>query len=210
MAQIVRTLAKGFLFLLALWIASGATFGLVFVDRQSGIFRHLMASIAWAGYLHISCGALALVMGGFQLSARLRRKRLSLHRRMGWAYVLMVVLSSVGAMVSLPYSITPWPARSAFAVLGIAWPVVTLRGVPWDGAFDPKWHGKFMIYSYAMTCAAISLRVILLVLMISGASFAIAYPIAAWGGFLGNLCMAWLILQLQKKKPVSRRQPQLV
>ena len=44
--------------------------------------------------------------------------------------------------------------------------------------------------SYALTCAAISLRIILGVLLGVGVSFQSAYPIAAWGGLLANLCIA--------------------
>lgn len=191
----MKTFGKLAVFLLAISIAGFALESLKNTEHQSGVFRHLLSAVPWAGYTHVIAGSVALIIGSVQLSSRLRKRRLSLHKFIGRCYVLCVLISTVGAFISLPFTRTTWPATSAFWVLATLWPIVTLAGYPWKGTFDVQRHGKLMIYSYALTCAAISLRIILIGSLMSGVSFSIAYPISAWGGFLINLFIAFAIVR---------------
>lgn len=191
----MKLLFKTLLFLSALGIAGMALASLLYTGLQSGVFQNLLGNVPWAGYSHVVAGSVALILGGVQLSSRLRRRNLGLHRLIGKAYIVCVLISSVGAVVSNLYSSTSWPAKSAFWVLAIVWPAVTYLGYPRSAVFDAKRHGRLLLCSYALTCSAISLRVILISLLMSGTPFRVAYPIAAWGGMLGNLVLLGYVLQ---------------
>lgn len=187
---------KGILALLVIWIAGYALYGAFNPSSQSGQLQRLVTEIPWAGYAHIIAGSLALILGSFQISSRLRRKNIRLHRLIGSVYVGCVLISTAGAIISLPGSTSSVAATSAFWLLAIVWPIVTLTGYPWRGKFDVKWHGQWMIYSYALTCAAISLRLILIPLLVCEVGFSTAYPIAAWGGGIVNVIIAFLVLKI--------------
>ncbi|MFK7766244.1 MAG: DUF2306 domain-containing protein [Mariniblastus sp.] len=201
----MKPVLKSIVFILAIFIAGNALLSLQGFAGQSPIFKQVLKALPWAGHTHIIAGSLALIFGGFQLSSRLRRKNLSIHKLIGNIYVTCVVVSTIGAIASLPYSQTSMAAKSGFWLLAIVWPVVTLAGYPWRNKFDFHWHGKLMTYSYALTCAAISLRLILVSLLSAGASFQVAYPIAAWGGGLVNVAIAFVILRCvdSSKKQMS-------
>lgn len=194
--DLIGAIFKLIVFGLALWIAGVSVVGAFNPELQSGIFRRLMRSVPWAGYAHVLAGSMALVLGGLQMSSYIRRKSMPLHKLMGNAYVVCVLLGTVGAIATLLESTTGWAAKSGFWLLAFAWPATTLAGYPWRGKFDVKWHGRLMIYSYAMTCAAITLRLYLGLLMVSGVSYLWAYPIAAWGGGIGNLILASLAMRI--------------
>ncbi|MFK7770460.1 MAG: DUF2306 domain-containing protein [Mariniblastus sp.] len=185
--------------LFAIWIAGTSLYAIVETDSQSGIFRRLLSVIPWAGYAHIIGGSIALVLGGLQFSSRLRRRNLELHKLMGKAYVVCVLVSTLGAFVSLSFTQSPWPAKSAFWLLATLWPIATLAGYPRGEKFDFHWHGRLMILSYSMTCVAISLRLLLGLLLVSEVDFRIAYPISAWGGLVGNLIIAFLLIGVISK-----------
>src|SRR5262245_60525209 len=46
--------------------------------------------------LHIVPGTVALMLGPFVLSMGLARKRMALHRKLGYGYMTSIVLSSIG------------------------------------------------------------------------------------------------------------------
>jgi len=192
----MKLVLKGILILLVTWIAGHALYRVFEPTAQSGVLERLITTIPWAGHAHIIAGSFALILGSIQLSSRLRRKNIALHKLIGNAYVACVLISTAGAIAGLPSSTAPIPAVLGFWLLAIVWPIVTLAGYPWQGKFDMKRHGRLMIYSYALTCAAISLRLILIPLLIGGVPFRTAYPIAAWGGGVGNVLIVFFSLKI--------------
>ncbi len=195
---------------LAAWGVAGFTLlAITQPEWQSPVYRQLVRLIPWAGYLHLFAGSIALLLGVFQFQPRIRQSNIELHKLMGRVYVGCVLASTLGAFVSVWVSPSSWAAKSAFWILAVLWPTVTLLGYPWRGTFNAHWHARWMTLSYALTCAAITLRIILGILLGIGVSFQSAYPIAAWGGVLTNLCIANIIIfglfPRQKIATVARR-----
>jgi hypothetical protein len=62
-------------------------------------------------------------------------------------------------------------------------------------------HRRWMIRSYALTCAAITLRIILPVGLASGLEFSTSYLLAAWGSWTINLVIAELVVRYKKAPP---------
>ncbi len=197
----VKLASKILLVLLVVWIAGHALYRAVDPSAQSGVLKRLVTTIPWAGYCHIVAGSFALILGAFQMSSRLRRQKPSVHRMIGNAYVACVMISTVGAITGLPYSQAPLSAICGFWLLAIVWPIVTLAGYPRGEKYDFHRHGTLMSYSYALTCAAITLRLYLIPMLVCGVPFKTAYPIAAWAGGLGNVVIVWLALKLIRSRP---------
>ncbi len=200
----MKLASKVLLVLLVIWIAGHALYRVAEPTAQSGVLKRLITTVPWAGFAHIIAGSFALILGAFQMSSRLRKRNVGLHKSIGNAYVACVLISTAGAMASLPFSTAPLSAVCGFWLLAIVWPIVTLAGYPWRGKFDSKRHGKLMIYSYALTCAAISLRLILIPLLISGVPFRTAYPIAAWGGGIGNVLVVFILMKIVQSRMESK------
>lgn len=200
----MKTLVKAVYYLSACAIAAVSLYAMFDPAIQSPVFKRLLRVIPWAGFCHIVFGSLALILGGLQLSVRLRQRSLQLHKLIGNCYVGCVLIAAVGAMVSLSFTQSPWSSRSGFWLLAIVWPIVTLAGYPRGGKFNFQWHGKLMLYSYALTCSAITLRIYLGIMLGLGINFSVAYPIAGWAGFLGNVLIAYLVLDgLSKRRTIK-------
>src|ERR1700693_944516 len=111
----------------AMWIVFGLMTLFVVVTRDRTLLDHKSflrqryAVIPWLMFAHGIPGALALLLGAFQFSNRLRQRHLQLHRVLGRIYVGCVALSAPFAIVvsiSLPI-MTPTMA-SIIQSLGLA------------------------------------------------------------------------------------------
>jgi hypothetical protein len=91
-----------------------------------------------------------------------------------------VLASTVGALVGNYASPSSTGAKLGFLILGIIWPMVTLVGTPFDDMFDRRAHGTMMKISYALTFAAVTLRIYLAALLTLGFDFETAFAISAW------------------------------
>ena len=92
---VMRSTSKALLYFLSLGVAVYAAIGygvmplgsLVHPDMQADFVAHPLGV-----YLHVFAAAVALLLGPFQFSARLRRARIHLHRWMGRVYLSVGVL----------------------------------------------------------------------------------------------------------------------
>src|SRR5689334_937336 len=82
-----------------------------------------VAPFRWWLLLHAPFAAIALLIGPLQFSARTRRLNIMLHRRIGQAYVVSVVIASISGVVIGDY--LEWGATQV-AVQGGVWLIVTL------------------------------------------------------------------------------------
>src|SRR5262245_2154051 len=108
--------------LVGLWTVYGfAWLYLTGQPRQFGIYapRH-----EWL-YAHILAGALALLSCPFQLWVGLNRRNIYVHVGAGSAYVLGVVVSSVGAFYLAAHTDFGWVFGLGFASMAGAWLITT-------------------------------------------------------------------------------------
>jgi Predicted membrane protein (DUF2306) len=102
-------------------------------------------------------------------------------------------------------------ASVGFLVLGALWVGTTARGYFLIRRRQLRRHREWMIRSYALTCAAITLRIYLPVLSIAGLPLANGYPLVAWICWVPNIIFAESIvrfgikdnLQIARGLPVS-------
>jgi uncharacterized membrane protein len=142
-------------------------------------------------YLHIIFGPLALFVGMFQLLPRVRDKRM-LHRWLGRFYVLCCNISAFGGLWMAVNSVAGPIAQTGFAALALAWFYTTNKAWFLARGGNYEAHRSMVLYSYALTFAAVSLRVQLPFVFIYQLNFLTYYTIIAWSCWVPNLLfMYW-------------------
>lgn len=180
--------------LLACVVAAYALAILALPTLRPGIVRGLLAGHPVAAAAHFAGGALALVAGALQWHSGLRIRHRAIHRWIGRAYLLAILAAgTAGLRLALDAFGGPM-ARAGFAVLAMAWLVSTLLG--WRRARQRQYaaHRRWMARSYALTLAAVTLRLYLPASQMAGIDFQLAYPAIAWLCWVPNLMVAewWL------------------
>jgi uncharacterized membrane protein (DUF2068 family) len=84
-------------------------------------------------------------------------------------------------------------ARLGFATLALAWLFTGWKAYSAIRAGDVASHRAWMLRNFALTFAAVTLRIYLPVSMLAGIPFEVAYPAIAWLCWVPNL-MAVLLL----------------
>ncbi|HEX7901752.1 MAG TPA: DUF2306 domain-containing protein [Planctomycetota bacterium] len=115
-------------------------------DPNSPMARHYAPGMAWL-IPHAIFAGLALLMGVFQFSNRLRAKYLALHRKLGWAYVLCVF---VGGPLAIPLAVkTGTPVLTAATVMQtLGWMTCTAIALYCVKTGNVREHRRWMIRGY--------------------------------------------------------------
>ncbi|WP_417463324.1 DUF2306 domain-containing protein [Kordiimonas sp.] len=163
--------------------------------RENDVMAHHLDARPWAVYGHIGLGALALAIGPFQFLTQVRTRAPELHRTMGRTYVVACLLAGVcGIVLALRTAMGP-VALMGFASLGILWLVTTSFAFTKARARDFTAHRVWMVRSYALTYAAVALRIYIPVGLIAGFDFSVVYPLVAWACWVPNLIFAEIFLR---------------
>lgn len=144
---------------------------------------------------HITGGSVALLVGPWQFSQRLRRENLSLHRRMGQIYLLAVAAGSVGGFGSALYSEGGVATHFAFGILAVLWFFTGLMAYRSIRAGRIEEHREWMIRNFSLSLAAVTLRQYLpFALFVMHLPFLSAYVPISWLCWVPNLILAeWMI-----------------
>ncbi len=143
---------------------------------------------------HVAGGVTALALGGVQL-VTWRGPRRWWHRAAGRVYVFACLLSAVAGLGLAMTSPSGPVAGSGFGLLAVSWFSTTAWA--WRKAVtgDFARHRRWMIRSLALTFAAVTLRIMIPLSMISGLDFAVAYPAIAFLCWIPNLLLVELWLR---------------
>jgi uncharacterized membrane protein len=140
--------------------------------------------------LHIAGALVALAAGPWQFMKKRR-----VHRIVGRAYVAGVAVGGVGGLALATTAHGGLVASLGFAGLAIAWLATTATGLVMIRTGRIAEHRRWMVRSFALTFAAVTLR---LQLGLYGAleldvAFADAYAVIAWSCWVPNLVVAWWV-----------------
>lgn len=145
--------------------------------------------------LHAAFGGVALIIGPFQFLPRLRVRHTRAHRAIGVSYVVSVAVSGLAGLV-LALGVISGPAASmGFALLALAWLGTTGLAVRAVAARRFAIHRRWMVRSFALTLAGVSLRVQLVLAGTAGMTFEASYPVIAFACWIPNLVLAELWLR---------------
>ena len=142
-------------------------------------------------YTHIFLGGIALIAGFSQFFKKLRRKRLGLHRMLGKIYLLAVLFSGTAGLGIAYYASGGWIPAIGFAGLAVLWLYTTGNAYVTIRSGMVQAHQKWMIRSYALCFAAVTLRIYLPLFIAGfGMEFYDAYRIIAWLCWVPNILVA--------------------
>lgn len=155
-------------------------------------------------YVHIAGGAVALVTGPLQFWRGLRTRAPRVHRWTGRVYLVAVAVGAVAGLVIAPASPAGYVGFFGFGALAVLWFVTAWRAYRAIRHHDVPSHRAWMIRNYALTYAAVTLRIWLPLLLLAplalgrpwqfDAAFANAYAAVPFLCWLPNLVFAeWLI-----------------
>ena len=143
---------------------------------------------------HIFAAAVALALGPAQFSARLRRRRPALHRWLGRTYLgVGVGVGGIAGLVMAAHASGGAWARLGFGSLAVAWLVTGVLAYRAARRRSFAMHRRWMVRNFALTFAAVTLRLYLPASFAADIAFENAYPVIAWLCWVPNLLAAELL-----------------
>lgn len=147
-------------------------------------------------YIHICASIISIGLGVFQFMPYLFNQYKSLHKRIGIVYVSSIILAAApsGFLISF-YANGGLVSKLGFICLSFCWWITTW--IAYKSAIKKNWseHIKWMIRSYALTLAALSLRTEgYLLNSFTHFNSINLYIFLAWFAWVGNLIVAEILL----------------
>lgn len=152
-------------------------------------------------YTHIITAIVAISVGWLQFISKLRAKSPRIHKIIGRVYSSCIVLSGISGIYLSFYATAGVISSIGFLLMSLSWLYTLLQGIRAIAVNkDRIAHQKWMTRNYALTFAAVTLRIYLPVsMLIFGLEhFNDYYRVIAWLSWIPNLIVAELILKRQK------------
>jgi len=180
-------------------------------------------SLRLAGlYTHAFSAGIALLIGPFQFLSGLRQRKPRLHRWMGRIYLVGILLGGLSAFLIAPGMISGLVGEFGLISLAVLW--LWTGGTAYKNirAGRVQTHREWMIRNYALTFAAVTLRLWLGLLIFSqipfletryagdfDALFTEVYRVVMWISWVPNLIIAEMIIQ-RRRAPQNITQAQQI
>lgn len=143
---------------------------------------------------HISAAPIALIIGAIQLLPKKRAKHPVLHRWLGRIYGFAILIGGISGLMLAVNALGGIVAGWGFGLLAIVWMGVTAQAIRMAMMQNFGAHRKWMIRSFALTFAAVTLRLYLLGFQLAGIGYIPASVYIAWMCWVPNIIFAewWL------------------
>ena len=182
--------------ILALGVAGYSAAVLSVPAWRTGFLQDVFANTPVAAPAHLFGGSIALALGAFQLNTRLRNRYLSAHRWLGRVYVPAVMIGGIAGLILAIEATGGLVSKIGFGMMAVCWLGTTAAAYVQIRAGNVQAHRVWMIRSYALTLAAVTLRIYLPMSQIYGLEFESAYQAISWLCWVPNLLIAeWFFLQ---------------
>jgi len=190
-----------------MWVVFGlmTLFVLLTRDRtlldSHSFLRQRYAVVPWLMLAHGVPGALALLLGVFQFSSRLRQRYLQLHRVLGRIYVGCVAISApvaIAVSVALPHV----TLTMASVIQSVGWVVTTATGLYCVRTGRIQQHREWMMRSYPFAMVFVVVRTINAIPAIARAEFGgvtVVWSVIATACFLPSFVIAWQALAASQR-----------
>lgn len=188
----------GWFFFVFLAIGVGVYPALYFiVDAKIGLLQAksdaVLASQIWWGafYTHISFGAVTLIVGWSQFSKSIRAKRIGLHKILGKIYLIGIAFAGSAGFYLALHANGGVIAQIGFGGMAICWLTTSALAYITIRKGEIMAHRKWMIRSYSLAFAAVTLRLWLPFFEFAlGMGFDESYTIISWLSWVPNLFVA--------------------
>ena len=181
--------------ILALLVAAYAGGALIAPVLRGPFLQDLFAKMPTAISTHMAGGLVAIVIGAFQVNPRLRARFLPAHRWLGRIYLIAVIVSGIAGLFLALRSFGGLVTHFGFGLMAVFWLGTTLNAYRHIRRGDIASHRAWMLRSYALTLAAVTLRIYLPLSQAIGIGFESAYQTISWLCWVPNLLVVeWFIL----------------
>ena len=148
--------------------------------------------MAW----HMLAGGVALAVAAAPLLLIKVQRGVRHHRVLGWIYVVSVLTSGFAAFALFGSSIGGLNADLGFSLLSAAWLFATVQAVFFARNQDWAAHQRWMIRSFSLCFAAVTLRIYPGAFFALGVPFKQFYTVLAWLCWVPNLVVVeWFLLK---------------
>lgn len=156
-------------------------------------------------FVHVAGSVTALALGALQFLPVLRRAAGPPHRWIGRVYVAGCLVGGAAGLILAPGSHAGPIASAGFGSLAVLWIAMTLLG--WRAAVQGRFdeHRRWMIRSWPLTLAAVTLRLYLPLVMILDLPFLPWYRAISFLAWVPNLIAAELWLRRSGRPRNTRR-----
>jgi len=163
-----------------------------------------MFTIAAIGLAHTLGGAIASLIGPFQFLDGLRRRNRRLHIWLGRVYLVSVGLSGIAGLCLSPGSLASNTLGIAFVLLALAWLHTGWQAYAAIRRRDVDAHRRWMIRNFALTYAAVTLRIEMPILIVAGMAPVLALNVVGWTCWIPNLiAVEWWMKRKDARKAAA-------
>jgi uncharacterized membrane protein YozB (DUF420 family) len=191
----------GFFFLLGVALAANALSYSNF-DPQYSFLKLKQSAIetGWylpAYYAHVLVAGIILVIGFFQVSDGFRKRFLKIHRAFGYVYVMGILFFAAPGGMVMAFFINRGPmVLLSFVLQCSLWVYFTYEAYRFIRQRKIESHRAMMYRSFALTLAAITLRLYIFFLSDQyNLSQPTGYATLAWLSWVPNLIIAEFIIR---------------
>ena len=150
--------------------------------------------------IHIIGSAVALFLGGWNFWGRTRDKYSPLHQWLGRIYLLAVLIGGTSGFYLGLTAFGGLPTRSGFVLLAVLWLSTGMMAYLRIRQGKVQAHREWMIRNYALTLAAVTLRLWLPIFLSLDFTFIESYATIAWLSWFPNLLIAELVIKNKKAR----------
>jgi uncharacterized membrane protein len=148
---------------------------------------------------HLIGGAIALLAGGAQFWAGLRKRRPAVHRWTGRVYLVGVVIGAASAYVLSFRAVLGWAFGTATFVMASAWVVATAMGFAAIRSGQVTAHREWMLRSYVVAFGFVTFRLMLISPLFAGlGSLPERLTVLLWLSWTVPLLIAEVALQWRR------------
>ena len=156
--------------------------------------------------MHAIFASVALLIGPWQFLKGLRTCHPRVHRYLGRVYAASLLIAALDALWIAPHAFGGAESAWGFGLLAVGWLITTSMGIVSIRKGRISQHREWMIRSYALTAAAITLRIYLVAIPVLHLQFATAYPLISWLCWVPNLIFAqvWILWTAHSREMAAR------
>lgn len=215
----VRTFWKPVMAVLAIFISLYGLIQYFVLDpKKAGlVMLHILDGISYNPwivflYFHIAGGVIALALGPIQFSKKLQARK-KVHRLIGKIYVLSILIGGLSGYYVSATALGGIISQIGFICLDTLWLFTTYMGYKTARERKIEIHKRWMMRSYALTFAGVTLRfwtILLTFLFVDltqmvnpeavPTDFVSIYRWIAWLCWVPNLIFIEYVIRLNRKK----------